>query len=338
MKVLKKILIAILALVVIALVIGFFSPRNVTLERSVTINASAASIFEEINSVKPMQKWGPWAKIDPDGTKYTFEGPASGVGSKVTWVSEHPDVGTGIQSIIESIDNQKVRTELYFGGFDEPSYADLIISADGEFSNVTWTFEGDMSNNPINKLFGLMMEGMLGPSYDEGLQNLKDLVEAKPTFTVDISVQNVQPITYLAINYSFDATEPASIGPKMGELYGKVGRFMVANNIQGTGMPFTVYKVVSDTIWVADVAIPCATDGVSTSGDIIAGATAGGKAVKGIHLGDYYKLDATHAEVLKYLKYKELEVAGNTYEIYVSDPGEEPDTTKWVTEVYYPIK
>jgi effector-binding domain-containing protein len=124
----------------------------------------------------------------------------------------------------------------------------------------------------------------------------------------------------------------------MGALYGKIGGFMGANNIQGTAMPFTVYKEVSDTSWVADVAIPCATDGVSPSGDIIAGATAEGKVVKGIHLGDYYKLDATHAEVQKYLKYKELEVAGNTYEIYVSDSGEEPDTTKWVTEVYYPIK
>lgn len=338
MKILKNILIAILALVVIVLAIGFFSPRNVTLERSVTINASAASIFEELNSVKPMQKWGPWGKIDPDGTEYTFEGPEFGVGSKVTWVSDHPDVGTGIQTIVESINNQKVRTELYFGGFDEPSYADILITANGESSNVTWTFEGDMSNNPINKLFGLMMESMLGPSYEDGLQNLKVMVESKPTFTVDISVQEVEPITYLAINYSFDVTNPEAIGPKMGELYAKIGGFMGTNQIQGTGMPFTVYKEVSDTTWVADVAIPCAIDGMSPSGDIIAGATAGGKAVKGVHMGDYYKLDATHAEVQKYLKYKEMEIAGNAYEIYVTDPGVEPDTTKWLTEVYYPVK
>jgi hypothetical protein len=175
MKVLKKILIAILALAVVVLVIGFFSPRNVNVERSISINAPSESIFEEINSLRAMNAWEPWAKIDPEGTEYTYEGSDAGVGSTVSWVSEHPDVGTGTQKIIESLNNEKVRTELYFGGSDAPSYADLIISSNGEGSNVVWTLKIDMGSNPVGKLFGFFMDGMIGSSYEEGLQNLKVL-------------------------------------------------------------------------------------------------------------------------------------------------------------------
>lgn len=338
MKILKKILIAVLLLVAVVLVIGFFSPRNVTLERSITINASASSVYEEINGLTNFNKWSPWAKIDPENTDYTYEGPETGVGSKMTWSSTNSDVGKGSQEIVEAVENERIKTEMFFEDYPDANYASFMIVSEGESSTVTWNFEGDMGSNPIGKLMGRFMESMLGPSYEEGLQNLKALVEAKPTYGIDISVQNVEPITYLAIKYNFDVTDPDAIGPKMGELYGKVGAFMGANNIQFTGMPFTVYNEVSETTWNADVAIPCNTDGVSPKGDIIAGSTTGGKVIKGIHLGDYHKLDASHADVAKYMEYKGLEASGKPYEIYVTDPSQEADTAKWLTEVYYPVK
>tara|TARA_R110002096_G_scaffold343771_1_gene536695 strand:+ start:501 stop:1040 length:540 start_codon:yes stop_codon:yes gene_type:complete len=179
MKILKIVVIVIIAIIGIIVIVGMLSPREVTLERSITINASAESIFEEIKGIKALNSWSPWQKIDPEGTKYTFEGPEIGVGSKMSWESEHPDVGTGSQKITESIENKKIRTELYFGGFDAPSYANITIAPDGGKSIVTWTFEGDMGSNPIGRIMGLMMDGMLGPSYEEGLQNLKTQAEAK---------------------------------------------------------------------------------------------------------------------------------------------------------------
>ncbi|MEQ6120601.1 SRPBCC family protein [Reichenbachiella sp. MALMAid0571] len=179
MKIIKIIGIAIVAIIGVVLIVGMLSPREVELERSITIDANAESVFEEIKGIKALNSWSPWQKIDPQGTKYTFEGPETGVGSKMSWESEHPDVGTGSQEIIESVENKKVRTELYFGGFDTPNYADITIEPDGYKSKVTWTFEGDMGSNPVWKLMGLMMDSMLGPSYEEGLQNLKAQVESK---------------------------------------------------------------------------------------------------------------------------------------------------------------
>jgi hypothetical protein len=42
----------------------------------------------------------------------------------------------------------------------------------------TWTNEGEMGGNPINRWFGLMMDRMVGPDFEAGLANLKKLAEA----------------------------------------------------------------------------------------------------------------------------------------------------------------
>ncbi len=175
MKVLGKILLGLVIVVVLVAVVGFLLPREVHLERSITVDAQPTEVYQAINDFQNFNKWSPWAKIDPN-TTYDYSGPSSGVGAKMSWTSDHPDVGSGSQEIIESVPNQKVTNVLLFDGF-EPSHASLIIEPSGNGSSVTWTFDGDMGNNPIGRYFGLFMEDMLGPQYEEGLGNLKNMLE-----------------------------------------------------------------------------------------------------------------------------------------------------------------
>ncbi|MEQ8711720.1 MAG: SRPBCC family protein [Cyclobacteriaceae bacterium] len=175
MKVLIKILLGLVIVVVLLAVVGFLLPREVHMERSIAIDAQPNEIYQEINDFQNFNKWSPWAQIDPNA-KYDYSGPSSGVGAKMSWTSDHPDVGNGSQEIIESVANQKVTTVLLFDDF-APSYASFIIEPSGNGSTVTWTFDGDMGSNPIGRYFGLLMDGMLGPQYEEGLSNLKNMVE-----------------------------------------------------------------------------------------------------------------------------------------------------------------
>ncbi|MFY0652182.1 MAG: SRPBCC family protein [Cyclobacteriaceae bacterium] len=337
MKILKIVVVVLLAIVGVVLLVGLLAPREVQMERSITINASAESIFEEVEGMKSFNAWSPWQKIDPEGTVYQYEGPETGKGSKMSWESEHPDVGSGNQEIVEITENSKVRTKLYFSGFDEPSYANIDIKPNGESSEVTWTFEGDMGSNPIGKIFGLFMDSMLGPQYEDGLKNLKKLVESKPTFSVDVGIEEAAPITYLGITSEFDVTKPEEIGGQMGIVYERLMTHMGVNGIEMAGMPMSVYKSVSEISWVADIAIPVSESVTEGNDDIFVASTTGGKTVKAVHKGDYFLLDATHLEVEKYMKYKGLTNSGHAYEVYVTDPSTEPDTANWVTNVYYPV-
>ena len=41
----------------------------------------------------------------------------------------------------------------------------------------SWSFLGDMGNNPVARWIGLMMDSMLGPQLEEGLSNMKEYLE-----------------------------------------------------------------------------------------------------------------------------------------------------------------
>lgn len=163
--------------VVFAIIGAFFSPKS-HIERSIVINAQPAVIFGQINSLKNAIKWMPWGEKDPN-TKYAFEGPESGVGAKMSWQSEV--VGNGSQWIIASEENKHLKTGMNFD-MDGTYTAEIFLEPAEGGTKVTWTYDGDvtdagMATSLMGKLMGKFMDGLLGPDYEKGLNNLKASAE-----------------------------------------------------------------------------------------------------------------------------------------------------------------
>ena len=82
---LKKILTALAAIVVIFVIVVALQPADFRVERTTTIAAPQAELFAQVNDFHKWDAWSPWAKLDPDA-KITFDGPQSGQGTVMTWV------------------------------------------------------------------------------------------------------------------------------------------------------------------------------------------------------------------------------------------------------------
>lgn len=177
MNALKKTLVGLGILVAGLIFIGFLLPSGIHVERSITISAAPKTVFSYVNDLKTFNEWSPWARIDPD-IQYTFEGPPSGVGSKMIWSSENPAVGYGAQQITLSDPPRRVEVALDFGAQGMgTSYYEL--RAQGEGTNITWGFDSEFGYDLVGRYFGLIMDEMVGKEYDKGLQNLKELVESR---------------------------------------------------------------------------------------------------------------------------------------------------------------
>ncbi len=177
MKFLKWLLIILVTLLIVLAVVGFFLPQKVHVERSIVIDGDRDAVFTQINSMQNFNTWSPWFKLDPNAN-YQYSGPEAGKGNKMSWSSEDPNVGKGAQEIVESQYPAFVKTELFFGDDPNPGYADFTIEeVTYTQTRVTWGFDADFGNNILGRYFGLMMDGMLGPKYEEGLQALKEKVE-----------------------------------------------------------------------------------------------------------------------------------------------------------------
>ena len=175
MKLLRRVSFFILGLMVLVAIVGLFLPDRAHLSRTVSINAPAAKIFPKINSLKNFNDWSPWYERDPN-TEYRYEGPEAGVGCKVSWHSEHPQVGTGSQEILESVPDQWVKTHLDFGAQGQAT-AYFELTEKGATTEVTWGFDTLFGYDILGRYFGLMLEGMLAPDYEAGLSKLKQIVE-----------------------------------------------------------------------------------------------------------------------------------------------------------------
>ena len=175
MKFIKKAALVLLGLMMLFGVIGLFLPSSQHVERQVTIDAPASQVFPYLNDFRKFNEWNPWAKLDPN-TQYTFSGTDSGTGAIMQWSSEHEHVGKGSQQIVDSRLNEFVETELDFG-FGAPAKAAFTLSEVAGQTTVVWAFDAYLGNT-ISRYFGLMMDSWVGASYEQGLADLKALVES----------------------------------------------------------------------------------------------------------------------------------------------------------------
>ena len=175
MTALKRVIIGLVTLIVLIVVIGFLLPRQVHVERSVVINAPQAQLFEALNGFKRFNEFSPWAALDPN-TQYTYEGPESGVGAKMSWVSSDPDLGSGTNEIVEF---EGARPHPHASSISAASWRkqpSRSRPADGA-TRVTWGFDGDLGNNPIMRFVGLMFDKWIGGDYEKGLARMKQVME-----------------------------------------------------------------------------------------------------------------------------------------------------------------
>jgi hypothetical protein len=181
MKILKNILYAIIALIVIVLIIGLFVKRDYSVEREVTINKSKDVVFNYVKYLENQNKYSVWAKTDPN-MKSTFTGTDATAGFISAWESQDKHVGKGEQEITKIIDGERIDYELrFFEPMKATNLAYIITESSSEDQTIVrWGFSGHM-NYPMNlMLLFVNMNKAIGKDFEQGLNNLKVILESQP--------------------------------------------------------------------------------------------------------------------------------------------------------------
>ncbi len=175
MKLVIRLIATLVILIGLLMAVGMFLPREVTVERSIDINAPAAEIYPQVANLAANQAWSPWADLDPDA-QYTYNNIEAGVGAAMSWASESDQVGNGTMEITEATENEALTVALDFGDMGSGTAFWSFEEADGS-TTATWTLIADMGAGPIGRWIGLKMDDWVGADYERGLGNLKALVE-----------------------------------------------------------------------------------------------------------------------------------------------------------------
>jgi len=177
MKVLKGILIALLVLVALILLVAVFLPSSFSVTRSIEIQKPVDVIFAETVDLNNRTNWDPWLAEEPSA-KTTISGPGNEVGS--TWSWEGEVIGSGSMTMEKIVENELIQSSLIFTA-PQSSEATVLWKFDAidtTSTTITWNISGELSY-PVERYFGLMMDGMVGSQFEKGLLNLKTYIEQK---------------------------------------------------------------------------------------------------------------------------------------------------------------
>jgi len=176
MRPIMRLILGFCALAVILLGVAFALPGNVTIARSVVINAPESAVFPYLNDLHHFGDWSPWSARDPDLTA-TFSGPDQGNGAKIEWTSNKPSVGSGSMEITGSNPSRHIDLSVNFNGLDGTSYYEVVPSGSG--SKVTWGFGFESGTSPLKRWKGLLLDRYVGAEFNDALAKLKDRIETE---------------------------------------------------------------------------------------------------------------------------------------------------------------
>jgi effector-binding domain-containing protein len=124
---------------------------------------------------------------------------------------------------------------------------------------------------------------------------------------------------------------PATIGAFLGEVCP-----FVAQHGKPAGPPFARYHSVVEEEMDLEVGLPVITP-LSGQGRIAAGELPGGEVALLSYFGPYEGLYAACHYLVDQVAAQGRQASGPLWEVYVTDPGTEPDPSKWQTDIYLPL-
>lgn len=331
MKVLKYLAIILVILIGLVVVLAAVSPSELKIEKSTTINAPADAVIANVACLDKWPAWSAWQSMDPDMKNEYSEDPC-GLGAWNSWDGEK--AGKGKQTVDEVNGTESIKMSLEFEGFEGTNYANWTFEEADGATTVTWNFDGAPSPfffRPMN----LMMKGVLEESYASGLASLKEIVESDPSGGVTYSIKEYEMPAAMGLLISGDV-EPQNIGEFYGTSFEKIMAYIQESDAEMVGYPSGIFYNWTDTLATMSAAI-AVNKKVEGNSEIEYREFEVRKALSIDYYGAYDQTVDAHMAMDDYMQENGYELDGACIESYVTDPMEEPDTSKWLTVITYPV-
>lgn len=334
MKVLKYLLIALLVLFGAYTIWMATLPSEFSVSRSAEINACPEEIMANISDMKTWPEWSAWFELDST-MEASFGDTTRGVGAFYSWTST---MGNGSLRVTNIEGANRMVYDLNFEGQGKSVGEFVIEPGENGGSKITMSFSGEMPF--FTRFMGTMMDGWVGPQFETSLENLGARIEGGHKarcngYTAEVVTVESMPYIYIPQDLAWSEMTSEVFATSYGTMMSFLGK--EASNI--TAPPFSVYTEWDEANQRAKFRVALA---VSTEKPLVepimSDSSYAGRAVKVVHMGKYEDTGDAHWYADAYIHDNNLEYAGSPWESYVTDPMTEPDTAKWVTEIYYPVK
>ena len=121
----------------------------------------------------------------------------------------------------------------------------------------------------------------------------------------------------------------------LGQTYTRVIAFLKSHNSYPIGPPFARYRRRADGLFDVTAGFPVQTP-VHGDGTVEAALLPGGAAATTMHVGSYDDMAPGYQAIADWIETKKAAPAGDPWEVYLSDPGTQPNPARWRTQIVQP--
>lgn len=302
-------------------------------EKSIVITAPCESVYPIVRNFRSWKAWSPWliaepeAKLDysenPDG--YSWYGKITGSGS-MELISEEPGKWMNCRL-------------LFLKPWKSESAVRFEFRETGEGTEVTWKMKGSL---PFFMFFMKgMMISLIGMDYERGLKMLKDLAESGevPSQLAFTSGKEIQAFKYVGIK---SGGKVEDIDRLMRAAIARLGEWCEESGIEPVSAPFAIYHKWQIAKGMMEFTFGWPVDSVPE--DLPDGLYGGEMPACRVyqvrhtgpyrHVGNAWSAGVMHGRAKLYRQSRKLP----PFEIYETDPEQEPDEKEIVTLVNFPVR
>jgi AraC family transcriptional regulator len=149
-----------------------------------------------------------------------------------------------------------------------------------------------------------------------------------------MEIRHLEPQPYACMAAT---TTPREVGAALHRILPEVDKYLASSGLQAVGRPLARYYRYDRDVVELDAGIRVAIAGEG-NGVVAVKELPGGDVAVGVHVGPRTKLKETYDALAAWLAQQGRTPGEAPWEVYVTDPADEPDSTRWQTEIYWPIQ
>jgi effector-binding domain-containing protein len=170
----------------------------------------------------------------------------------------------------------------------------------------------------------------------QGVKGIRQPVNAEESAVSDyqVSLETREPRPAMVIRA---ATSMQRITEDLGRIFPAVYHHVTENDAEMTGPPFVRYLSMDEHGMELEAGITVV-ENIAPKDDIIASELPGGEVAVTWHVGPFDTIGTAYEAIEAWMGQNGKLPAGPPWEVYWTDPGEEPDPAKYRTEVVWPVR
>jgi len=331
--------IKILSLILIAIIVGLLIwaavlPSELHIKESIHIKAPIGVVYNEIND---LHNWNNWSSWKDSALSAKYEGAVKGVGARVIWTDKKE--GTGTLTIIETESFNFIKTKMRMENSTKDAIMHFYFETKGDSVKVTWTRDITGLSYPFERFVGWMLEKGYKYNFKRSLESLRNYIEiqkaAPEYYGYEITENVYNGSQCLASNAS---ATMANMAQEISTRFESIMKLANKHNLKPLGAPMVQwhsYHPEAESEFIC--MIPFELDSAIAAKNIYSMDFPKTKTIMVKYAGPYEGSYNAWMALDNYAVHHSLIVNGDPWEEYVIGPTNETDSTKWNTNIYFPI-